>query len=241
MGKSRVSRWGWAAFAACFVCCVIAGCGSDGSSGVTVLPSGPPNEPIITGFVLAPNGVMARDDGVPPRQFAFDRLLAAPAQALQGISAVGVGVPVSLVELDWIDFADGRIDSPVPLDLDTVTEADGRYRIMDPEARDVLSCRKMLMAGSGGTVLRALVYGREVNVDPASEALVRVLLDFVSGSTAQLCDFSAAELQRLQQRVYEVTWIASGNSVAEITAAAHDLARRNRSLQQALVAAATTE
>jgi hypothetical protein len=218
-----------------------AGCGSDGSSAVMVPPVGDGNEPIVTGFVFAPNGVMASSSPTRLFQYAFERLFVSPASAVQGVSPVGAGVPVSLVELDWVDFADGRIDSPLPLDLDTVTEADGRYRIVDPEARDVLGCRKMLIAGAGSTVMRALVFGREVNIDPASEALVRVLLDFVSGSTAQLCDFSASELQRLQQRVQDVTFTARGNSVAEVTAAAYELARRNRSLQQALLGAATTE
>lgn len=220
-------------------CAVAAsGCGSDGSSGVTVLPGGS-NEPIITGFVIAPNGTMAR---APSRlQLLLEGALAVPALALQGVNPVGSGVTVSLVQLDWVDFADGQIDSPLPLDLDTVTEADGRYRIVDPEARDVLGCRKLLIAGSGATTMRALVYGREVNIDAASEALVRVLLDFVANSTAQLCDFSASELQRLQQKVNDVTYTASGNSVAEINAAAYELARRNRSLQQALAAAVTAD
>lgn len=217
---------------------VLSGCGSDGSAGVTVLPGGA-NEPIVTGFVLAPNGVMAR--ATSRWQLVLQGALVGPALALQEVSPVGRGVPVSLAQLDWVDFADGRIDSPLPLDLDTVTEADGRYRIVDPEARDVLGCRKLLTAGSGTTTMRALVYGREVNIDAASEALVRVLLDFVANSTAQLCDFSASELQRLQQKVNDVTYTARGNSVAEINAAAYELARRNRSLQQALAAAATTE
>ena len=244
-GSNMLGSRGWRshALAASLVIAVSAssiwGCGSDGSSGVVVLPGDSGNNPIVTGFVLAPNGVMART--TPPWQIAFEGILASPAQALQGVSAVGSGVPVSLAQLDWVDFADGRIDSPLPLDLDTVTEIDGRFRIVDPEARDVLGCRKMLTAGTGTTIMRALVYGREVNIDAASEALVRVLLDFVANSTAQLCNFSASELARLQQRVNEVTFPARGNSVAELNEAAYQLARRNRSLQQALAAAATAD
>lgn len=239
--KSRVARRGVLGLLASAVWFGVAGCGSDGSSAVTVLPGGSSNEPIVTGFVLAPNGIMAEGQKLNLLRVAFEGFLAAPAVALQGVSPVGAGIQVSLAELDWADFADGRIDSPLPLDLDTVTEADGRYRILDPEARDVLACRKLLTAGSGSNVMRALVYGREVNIDPASEALVRVLLDFVASSTAQLCDFSASELFRLQQRVNEVVFTARGNSIAEITTAAYDLARRNRSLQQALTAAATSD
>lgn len=241
MTKCKILGRGCSLLAAWLTWLAIAGCGSDGSSAVRIVPDGNANEPIVTGFVLAPNGTMASNERSRFWDVALQQFLVAPAVALQGVEPVGAGVPVSLADLDWVDFADGRIDSPLPLDLDTVTEADGRYRIVDPEARDVLGCRKLLTAGSGTNVMRALVYGREVNVDPASEALVRVLLDFVANSTAQLCDFSASELLRLQQRVNDVVFTARGDSVAEITAAAYELARRNRSLQQALIAAATSD
>ncbi len=241
MKKCRSLGRGFSVLLAGVIGLATAGCGSDGSSSVIIPPGGSSNEPIVTGFVLAPNGVMANTQGSHLMGYVLGPFLPAPVVALQGVSPVGAGVLVSLAQLDWVDFADGRIDSPLPLNLDTITEADGRYRIVDPEARDVLGCRKVLIAGSGTNVMRALVYGREVNVDPASEALVRVLLDFVANSTAQLCDFSASELLRLQQRVNDVVFVARGNSIAEITAAAYELARRNRSLQQALLAAATTE
>lgn len=214
----------------------LAGCGSDGSSGVTVVRNPTPGAGVITGVVQAPNGVIAAPRILEPR-FAW-ALVASPASALQGVQPVGAGVSVSLSALDSADFADGKIDSPLPLVVDTVTESNGRYTIMDPAADDVISCRKMITAGSGNAVMRSFVYGREIPVDSSSEALVRVVLDYVAGTTAQLCDFDAAELVRLQQKVAEVVFAARGNSVEELNRRAYDLARTNRSLRLALDEAA---
>ncbi len=217
---------------------LIAGCGSDGSSAVTVIRVPTPGAGVITGIVQAPNGVIAAPRIWEPR-FAWS-LWSSMAEALQGVRPVGAGVSVSLSMLDSADFADGTIDAALPLVVDIVTEADGRYTIMDPAADDVTSCRKMVTAGTGTAVMRSFVYGREIPIDSSSEALVRVVLDYVAGSTSQLCDFDTAELVRLQRKVADVVFAARGNSVEELNQRAYDLARTNRSLRAALEEAAHT-
>lgn len=216
---------------------LVGGCGSDGSSSVTVVRNPTPPAGVITGIVRAPGGVIAA-----PRLWWNPRLawslVEGVAVALQGVQPVGAGVTVSLSALDAADFADGKIDRPLPLVVDTVTEANGRYTIMDAAADDVTSCRKMVTAGTGTAMMRALVFQREVPVDSSTEALVRVLLDYVAGTTAHLCDFDAAELVRLQQKVADVVFAARGNSVEELNTRAYDLARTNRSLRLALDEAA---
>lgn len=214
------------------------GCGSDGSSAVTVVRNPTPPAGVITGIVRAPGGVIAAQRLWDPR-LAF-ALVESVAKALQGVQPVGAGVTVSLSALDAADFANGRIDHALPLVVDTVTEANGRYTIMDPVADDVTSCRKMVTAGAGSTQMRALVFQREVPIDSSTEALVRVLLDYVAGTTADLCDFDASELVRLQQKVADVVFAARGNSVEELNARAYNLARTNRSLRLALDEAART-
>jgi hypothetical protein len=186
----------------------------------------------ITGIVSAPNGVLATAPRwwQSPLSFPF----VSAAFALQGVSPVGAGLPVSLSLLDSVDFADGRIDSPIPLFTAAITNAAGRYTIISPDAEDTAVCRKMLAAGGGNSLTRALVFSHEVDINATSEALVRVLLDYVGGSQAQLCDFSVGELTDLLGLVRSATAPAKGGSAPEINEHAYQLAANNRRVQDAL-------
>src|SRR5262245_47893991 len=104
----------WAGVVVLGLGCVLglSGCGSDGSSGLT-LPTDPPKtEEKITGLVLAPNGAQA---SAPHWWEGLQIGLSSPAYALRGVTPVSDGLPVSLSMLDATDFADGSIDSPRPL------------------------------------------------------------------------------------------------------------------------------
>lgn len=208
------------------------GCGSEGSSEVTLVTDPPTVEEKITGIVSAPNGVLA----MAPRgwQSPLGLPFVSMALALQGVSPVAAGLPVSLSLLDSVDFADGRIDSPIPLFTAALTNAEGRYTIISRDAEDTSVCRKMLAAGGGDSLTRALVFSHEIDVNATSEALVRVLLDYVGGSQAQLCDFSVSELTDLLGLVRAATFPASGDTAAEINERAYQLAVTNRRVQEAL-------
>ena len=210
----------------------LGGCGSDGTSAVT-LGGGTHTEEKMTGVVYAPGGVLASAQSGWSPQFNFG--FASAAYALQGVAPVGAGLPVSLVLLDSLDFSDGQIDSPKPLITAALTDDTGRYEIIDPAVEDVNICRKMLSVGGGDALTRALVFSHETQIDATSEALVRVLLEHVASSTAQLCDYNANDLTKLLAKLTDVTLNATGTTVAEINNDAYLRAHNNPVVQQMLV------
>jgi hypothetical protein len=211
------------------------GCGADGSSGAT-LPTDPPQkESKLTGVVYAPNGVLAGAPRWWDRHFDFG--IASPAYALRSVSPVASGLPVSLALLDAIDVADGYIDSPKPLVTAALTNDEGRFTIIAAAAEDVITCRKMVFAGGGDALTRAFVYSHEVQIDAASEALVRVLLDHLAASLSHLCNYNTGELTQLQQTVNDATFSAHGDTAAAINEDAYQRAKANRFVQAALVSA----
>ncbi|MBI3786252.1 MAG: hypothetical protein HY270_22925 [Deltaproteobacteria bacterium] len=247
IGAMLLQRLGWAggprAMRSVASCAAVAlavgvliglgGCGSNGSSSVSFTDD-PQAQEKITGVVYGPNGALA---ALAPAWWErqLNLSFSSPAYGLQGVSPIGAGLPVSLSLLDAIDFADGRIDSPKPLVTSALTDEEGRYSIIDPAAEDVTVCRKVLAAGSGTSLTRALVFSHNVQIDAASEALVRVLLDHVSTSLSPLCNYSVDDLARLLQKVQDVTVSAHGDTAGEINDDAYLRAKNNRFVQQMLV------
>lgn len=209
------------------------GCGGDGTSDVTIKDPTVEESQKLSGIVSAPYGVLASA----PRWWEGLSLVSS-AQAAQGLFPVGPGLPVSLSELDANDFADGAIDSPRLVLPAVVTDTDGRFTFIAPEALDVTNCRKMVAVGNGETLTRALVFSRQVAIDATSEALVRVLMEYVHGSRAQLCDFSAYELSQLYRVVSDATYLAYGDDVASVNEDAFRRAWTNKTVQRTLEAIA---
>ncbi len=211
----------------------LAGCGSDGSSGIDVRPGDTP-QANITGIVYGPGGAIAMhkawwDVGLVSSAFAL----------LPGVTLpVGPGQPVSLSQVDIVDAGDGVIDHDQPLIPLTFTNFEGRYSIIAPEAEDVTSCRKMVSVGSGTALTRSFVYRKSpVDIDATSEAMVRVILDNVAQTRHQLCNFSSDELIQIYDKVFVAASTARGDNVADLNQAAYVRARGNRDVQAALAAA----
>lgn len=205
------------------------GCGSDGES--QVIPRGAclvdPGEPIpvgcldeligeFTGIVYAPNGVYAAAD--PWWWPGSWSLVSQAVAAFFNVEPVGIGVEVGLSEVTPLDAADGEIDNPIPVFQWAETNADGVYEIAVDASEQIERCRLMLHVGNrfNGDLTRALAYSKQVNVDPASEAVVRLILARIHQTDLQLCDFSEEGLRVIVQEAEKAASVADGNTVQEV-------------------------
>lgn len=244
MDRSGISRWSGrvaVALTSGALALAVAACGRDGSS--EVIPRGEciveAGEPIpvgclpelvgkITGVVFAPEGRYAGRDLFWWWPDALS--LASKAYALLfNVEPVGIGVEVALSEVTPLDAADGEIDSPIPVFQWAHTNADGVFEIVSREAEQIDRCRLILSVGNGrnGDLSRALVYANNVNIDPASEAVVRMVLARIHSTNLQLCDFSAEGLRLITRQAEEAASIAEGANVEEINDDAFELVSRN--------------
>ena len=85
------------------------------------------------------------------------------------------------------------------------------------------------------TKMRAFVYQRNTDIDPASEAMVRVILDRITKApVAELCDFSTAGLREIELQVRQVAATAEGPFVFEMVEDAYRLASDSDDVQEAI-------
>lgn len=235
-----VGTRGWGGVAVCIAMGAVllagmAGCGSDGSSRVDLgcgpVPEGQPIPESclpqqiakITGIVWAPGGIFASAES--PSWFAKIASFSFVSKALARFSflePVGIGVEVALSEVTEVDVADGVIDNPMPIAQFAHTNADGVFEILNEAGEQVERCRMVLSVGSTrtGDLTRALVHSNNVNVDPASEAVVRIVLRRIHQTDTQLCDFNEEGLRAIVREAEIAASQVSGSSVQE----ANDLA-----------------
>ncbi|HYD50668.1 MAG TPA: hypothetical protein VEB21_20090 [Terriglobales bacterium] len=211
----------------------LVGCGSDGESSITPGQSLPQLEGKLTGVVWAPCmdpeqqpencGVYAFKQ--PPKTFwdHFSFVSAAYARLLN-TAPVGAEVLVSLSEVDEGDAADGVISAPLPIVNNARTNADGVYSIIHDAIDRIESCRLMVSVGNArnGDLSRAFIYAENTDVDPLSEAVVRVILRRLTLSPpVQLCDFSREGLKFITEVARPAASTAVGNNVEEINDSAY--------------------
>jgi hypothetical protein len=209
-------------------------CGNNGDVSVTVPNQPEPQIGAIQGTVFAPNGQVASNHPWLQRLNPLDLLPAAYAALNPNVIPVGPGVLVAFTRLSEVDAADGSIDSPVLIEQG-LTNRDGIYRILDHAADNVDVCRLMVAVGGGELLMRSFVTTTVADIDVASEATVRVVLNrLTQAPPAHLCDFSTEELIQLQNIVANATFTANGTDVSEINRDAYALARDNICVQDAL-------
>jgi len=239
MNRIGTLRWGgWVAVCSLggLMALGLAGCGSDGTSEVSLrgeciveqgepIPVGCLPELVgkITGIVSAPNGVYAAAQD--SWWFAFSLVSQAHAFFFN-VEPVGTGVEVALSEVTPLDVADGSIDFPQPLVQFALTNADGIYEIETQVAEHIDRCRLLLSVGTGD-LSRSLVYSNDVNIDPASEAVVRLVLRRINQTRLQLCDFSPEGLRLITREAEKAAVIAEGASVQEVNDDAFTLVSRD--------------
>jgi hypothetical protein len=174
---------------------LIAGCGG-GDSNVTVVSNNPtPAGRTVSGTVLMPNGQLAQFDASLLQRFAA--LAVREADALTGnVSPVGRNIRVTLT----LRTNDGRTQDYGS----ALTNDQGQYQLSLPAGTDANTCRYIVSVGdlASETLTRAFVFSTSepVNIDFASEAVVRMIMSQVAAGT-DLCSFSPATIAATVQAV----------------------------------------
>ena len=201
----------------------LTGCGGDSSVGYT-LPPPPPQGVFVRGTVRAPNGILARGG-------SWERLhdaIVGSAYALSGsFVPVGAGHTVRLVlrRFDGSELEFGR----------TRTNALGQYEFVLPPNTTEDTCRFLVVAGP----LRAFVTStvNAVDVDPLSEALVRLVL-LTAGPN--LCAYSTADLVNIDRAIRLAPGTVLGNAASDAANDATGKASNDPRVQAALIAPIAT-
>ena len=220
----RSKTRGWSLGLAAVVCLAgLVGCGGDSSVGYT-LPPPPPQGLFVRGTVRAPNGLLARDA---TWQRLYDAL-AAPAYALTGnFVPVGPGHVVRLVlrRPDGSELEFGR----------TQTNAQGQYELQLPENTTEDTCRFLVVAGPLRSFVTSTVTA--VDVDPLSEALVRLVL-LTAGPN--LCAYTTADLVDIDRTIRLLPGTVVGNAASDAATDATGKASSDPRVQEKLIAPIAT-
>jgi len=161
----------------------------------------------ITGLVRAPSSQVA--------SFSKPTLFAAVFNALFPVSAANVTgltpVPNATVQLVRIDDQ-GNVTAVL---TSVLSGPAGEYRILTAEQPN--SSLALLVTGSGGTNLRAIVSGGLVNITPASEAVVQTIISSITApsSTLTLSNFGSKEVNALVRLVESMNIDVTGQTLAE--------------------------
>ena len=178
----------------------------------------------VAGVVEAPAGQLSLLPQ-PNVLVRFAWLWVGVAHALTGIDPV----PSVEVRLELID-ANGDVAGEL---THGTTDAAGGYSFALASNEDPGS-GLAVSVGSGDTLMRAFVYGGQVDITPASEATFRLVL----GSGFPLGRFSADDLAGIQVEVDRATAdVASGSSVAIANGRAEQAAADDPGVNAAIEAA----
>lgn len=182
----------------------------------------PPIQRTVTGVVAVPAGDQAqfssRESDIVSRMLAA--VFGEPAQAeIAGLTPLS-GALVQLVRLD-------ESGSVIEVIASDVTDGSGAYRFdTTPIPASTLAVR---VTGDTDT-LRAIVTGLTVDVTPASEAVVRAIINEVitpSTGSVRLSNFDVTEVASLTQLVssmdVDVAGLTVGEAIDQITASASPL------------------
>lgn len=182
----------------------------------------PPIQRTVTGVVSAPAVDQAQFAAAESSVFArlFAALFGDSAQAqIVGLSPIA-GATVQLVRLD----ESGAVTEVIASD---VTDGDGAYLFdLAPLPSSTLAVR---VIGDADT-LHAIVTGPTVDITPASEAVVRTIIDDIitpAGGSIQLSNFDVTEVASLNSLVasmdVDISGMTVGDAVSAIRAGASPL------------------
>ena len=193
-----------------------AGGGSGGAGGGGGIVPAPTTGVVVGGAVQAPNGQVALFD----QPSVWDQLASAvwpdALAGVSGLSPVPDGAQVQLVRINQAG------DTIATLAATTVTA--GRYSFnltnLGISIANDLAVRAINLAT--GVQMRAFVTGTTVNIDPVSEATVRLVIDQVALNLGKtLHQFTATELRDIRTAVNLLTTVkqATAGLNLEITVA----------------------
>jgi hypothetical protein len=178
---------------------------------------------VVDGVVEAPDGEIVHAQGL---WDAIAAVLIPKVLAITGLEPVGAGEDV---RLEVIDGA-GEV---INLLATQSTRADGSYSHPLASAEQPGSSL-VVSVGEDQSLMRAFVASESVDINPATEATVRLVLD--SGDPPG--NFSAAELTVIQEAVDEATDdVAAGMTIATANARAEQRAGDDPEVQAAIATA----
>ena len=209
---------------------LLATCGGGGGGGSE--PAPPPT--MVSGLVRAPGGQVAFHRQPEPLQRLAEMFAASAYAAVSGLASVPDG---TVVELGRIDVA-GRVTR-----LGTATTTGGRYSFNLTSLGLVVSSDLVVRVANAGTgaQMRAFVSGSTADIDPVSEAAVRMLLTQLAASAAALNDFTVQEQRDLMtalELLLANIQVATGPAIETAVTAIQQLAAANTGLVNFLAAAA---
>jgi len=229
LGISRRSGWGLAALA---LCALLAGsCGPGGGNnlaiptpfgGVVKVPAGSPS--------LAKPTLLSR----------LGDFFVSRAVALTGMEVVGSGVPVTLYAIDRTGARYGGV-------LDQgITLSDGSYVVTLPSWSLYDAAHPWVVAvgsAADGTLMRRLVDNLAANgaardIDPASEAALRILLE--DTDQTPFSQLTPGEIAEFNDQVAAATAAVTGATTPEVVDGALTAARDNEAVQRKLVSITET-
>ncbi len=182
---------------------LIPACGGGGDSGT------PPAQTTVSGLVEAPSGFIAANE----KNTLFKRLsslIASVAHAsVSGLSTVADGVNVELVRIN----DSGAVDTVLATD----TTSAGEYSF-DLTALGLDYASNMLVIASAqGQQMRAFVTSDRVNINPSSEASVRLIVELLAATSgSQLQNFTPKEINRLVSSIDQLTSARSSMAATDI-------------------------
>jgi hypothetical protein len=120
----------------------------------------------------------------------------------------------------------------------SVTNEFGQYQVQLNFDTTADTCRYLVQVGSAsdGTLTRAFVFSttEPVNIDFQSEATVRLILEEIAAGEADLCEFDADDIASIHGAVVDSDQVVSGNTIAELNAAATSAAANDPNVQAAI-------
>ncbi len=151
----------------------------------------------VSGNVSAPSGIVAMNQETGWRRF-LAWLLPSEAIALSpGISSVGSGVTVNLIQIDNTGTQVGSVLST------TTTDSSGNYVLQVPTGF-VPAINYVVSAEGTGVTIQSFVTGTTVNIDPYTHTTVKLITGSISSvSTATITQVTPSDVAAVLETVLD--------------------------------------
>jgi len=171
---------------------VVSGCNSNGNNAT-------PAKVSLAGSVSAPGGGIAFHQPSGIKAF-FARFFAADAiAASSGISSVGSGVTINLIEIDNTGAQVGDVIAT------TTTDASGNY-LLEAPAGFIPASNYVIQAVGSISTLQSIVSGTTVNVDPYTHTTALLVTGSIAaGAGATMTQVTAADVAAVLQTTVDIS------------------------------------
>ena len=215
---------------------IFAGCGgSGGGSGDGGSDQDAQERIIVSGSVMAPNGQVAFKGKQKVLKCLANILIPPLDASISGLLNVPDGAQVDLIRLNDAATPDETLAM-------TTTEA-GKYSFdFDELGLDYSHDLAVIVSGIGGVQMRAFAVSKSVNIDPVSEAVFRLIDDYISTTPGViLSNFTVEELKDLNDSIDLLTSVLAMeclNDLEDTVVAIQDAAEQDPAVQNFIASAA---